>query len=338
MRRLYFTIILFMIANAAGCANHPIHIWHMNTQDLIQEHNFKKAIAQVRAEKPINQVLLNNIHTKAKQYFKLKSQLINELVIQKEWGQAREVLRHLSETQPLHTSIVDLEYIVNQAQREEERLLNTSLHLLESDVLAYKLKRQAFTDRVHHNRFNWFDHTSSLEERKTQLAERLLQLSTQALIVKDYTNAQLAYEKAIKLNKQLSHGEIKKAINTGLSSINEKTILMRQQALISQLTYAISSLNFNHLLKVENILSHEPFHGVKVENALEQAHNLRHEYAQSLDKNAAKLYRKGDILKSVEQWLMAAKLDPDNINIQEKLLRAQKVLRKLEKLSATADK
>ncbi len=334
MHRLLFSIVLSITVSTSGCSSHPIHIWHTDTQDLIQEHNYKKAINQVHAEKPVNQTLLKKIYAKAKQHLKLKSQLINQFVIQKEWGQAREVLRYLGDTQPIHTHLVDLEGIINQAQKEEERLLNTRLHLIESDLLDYKFKKQAFTDRVHHNRFNWFDQTFSLEERKKQLAEKLLQLSTQAIIVKDYTSAQLTYAKAVKLNQQLSHGEIKKAINTGLSSIGETTILLRQRALITQLTSAISNLNFNRLLKVENILSHEPFHGAKVEKALKQAHNLRHEYAQSLDKNAAKLYRKGDISKSVEQWLMAAKLDPNNISIQEKLLRAQKVLRKLNSLSS----
>ncbi len=330
-------LTLFCLICMAGCTSTPLKIWYKDTAELIKEHNYQKAMEQIHAQQPLDQQQLAMVESLAKQHLKQQSQTIHLLISQQEWGQARGVLRHLIQTQPKGVSLSGLENAINLAQKDEERLLNTQSSLIKAELLDTQFRQQALANRIHHDRFNWFNQSHYLEEQKKQIAEKLLQLSTQALRVKDYKYAQLAYEKAIEFDRQLGKGEIKQAINAGLSVINDKAILHRQQDLIRQLTTAVSTLNFDQLLKVHDILSHEPFHGAQVDKALKQAQNLRQEYAQSLDQNAARLYRQGNILKSVDLWLMALKLSPDSISIKEKLLRAQKVLVKFKKLSNTSN-
>ena len=331
-------LTLLCLIGLTACTSRPLNIWYQDTTELINEHNYQKALEQIRSQQPVNQQQLAMVESLAKQRLKQQSQTIHLFINQKEWGQARNVLRHLTQTQPKGASLSALESAINLAQKDEERLINTRLFLIKAELLDNQFKQQALANRIHHERFNWFNQSQYLEEEKKQIAEKLLQLSTQALLVKDYKNAQLAYEKAIEFDRQLGKGEIKQAINAGLSVINDKAILHRQHDLIKQLTTAVSTLNFDQLLKIHDILSNEPFHGAQVDKALMQAQKLRQEYAQSLDQNAARLYRKGNILKSVDLWLMALKLSPDNTGIKEKLLRAQKVLRKLKKLSSTSNK
>ena len=329
-------IIILCFIFTTGCTS--LNVWYKDTDELLKEHHYQKAIAQIQAQQPINQQQLTMVKSRAKKHLKQQSKIIKTLIQQQAWGQARSRLRYLAQTQPKGTSLTSLETALNLAQEEEERLINTRLFLIKAELLVNQFKQQALANRIYHDRYNWFDQNHYLEEKKKQIAEKLLQLSTQALLVKDYKNAQLAYEKAIEFDLELGKGEIKQAINAGLSLINDQAILHRQHDLIKQLSTAISTLNFDQLLKIHDILSHEPFHGEQVDQALKQAQTLRQEYAQSLDQNAARLYRQGDILKSVDLWLMALKLNPANTGIKEKLLRAQKVLRKLNKLSGEPNK
>jgi hypothetical protein len=335
MHKPSFTFAILYLLLISGCSNAPVNIWYTSTADLIKQHDYQKAIAQIHSDKPVNAALLSDAHAFAKQYFSQQSQQIHRLIKAQEWGQARSIMRHLALTQPNNTSLDHLENSIDQAQTEEERLLNTRWYLAEADRLDIQLKQQALSDRIHHDRFNWFDQSQHLQEQKQQLAETLLHLSTQALQVKDYGNAQLAYEKAIEFDKQLGKGELKQAIKTGLSLKNDKAIQQRQHSLIKQLAKAIRKLDFKHILVIQEILSHEPFHGPKVKQALNNAQQLRQDHAQTLDHQAGKLYRQGSILKSVTLWGMALKLTPTNTNLKEKLLRAEKVQRKLEKLSSS---
>lgn len=335
MPRACCFVSIIVLALMTGCSSPSIHIWYTSTQELVQQHNYQKAIAQIRAETPHNLQLVLKVKKLAKQHLHQQSKKIELFIKDKEWGQAKKLVSSLAFNQPKGTVLTHLSQAIDKAQKEEERLLNTRLFLVNADLLDIEFRQQALSDRIHFDRFDWFNQSQHLKEKKHQLAEDLLHLSTQALKVKDYENAQLAYEKAIEFDKQLGKGELKKAINAGLSFKNDAAIQQRQQSLIRQINKAIVELNFKHLLIVQEILSHNPFRGPEVNQALKNARKLRQEHAQILDLNAGKLYRKGNILKSVELWEQALTLTPSNHNLKEKLLRAKKVQRKLEKLSSS---
>ena len=328
-------LLLCCFALLSACANTPRYFWYTSTEQLIERHHYQKAIEQITTETPINQVLLIKVKKLAKKQLEKQAYKIELLVNQKKWGEARDILRQLNFNQPNPASFSTLNLLIHNAQAEEERLINTQLALVEAQLLDIQFIQQDLSNRKYHNRINWFSQNSYLATQKQQLGENLLHLSTQALLVKDYKNAQKTYVKAIELNRELRTGEITQAIHTGLSHQNNKAIDERRDSLIKQLYLAISTLDFDFILKVQEILSHEPFHGAEVEQVLSKATKARIKHSNRLDEIASKQYRKGNISLAVIQWQQALRLTPTKTNILEKLIRAQKVQRKLEKLNST---
>ncbi|MEH6451043.1 MAG: hypothetical protein V7765_20420 [Oleispira sp.] len=333
------TILCLLCCSAllSACASNPNSFWHTSTEQLIDNHYYQKAIVKITANIPIDQKLLLKVKKLAKKQRRKQTQKINLLVKQQKWGQARDTFKQLKSKQPNPTYFTKLNLLIDNAQFEEERLINTQRTLLEAELLDIQFTQQDLSGRIRNNKTNWFSQSDDLISQKQQLAEKLLHLSTQALVVKDYKNAQKAYVKAIEFDRQLSTGEITQAINKGLSQQNNKAINERQNSLIKQLYFAISTHNFDYIIEIQGILSNEPFHGSAVEKVLRKAKSTRLQHAIRLDDIASKQYRKGNISFAVTQWQQALSLTPTEIRIQEKLIRAQKVQRKLEKLTATEE-
>lgn len=316
-----------------GCASTPIFFDHQSTEELINSHQYQKAIDRINAENPNDQVLLLRVKKLAEKHQKNQTDKINLLVKQKKWGEARSLLNKLYPDQPHLAAYAALKSTTDKGQLEEERLINTERALLDAQLLSVQFDQQDLSDRINYGRTRWFYISEDLDSKKQALAEELLHLSTQALLIKDYLNAQNTYEKAIELDPKLGAGEITNAINAGLSKQNNKAINERQKSLIQQLNRAIAKQDYKSLIAIQAILSNEIFSGPEVQRALNEAKRTRHKHAYQLDEIAAKEYRKGNITSAVTQWKKALKLMPGSISIQEKLIRAQKVQRKLEKLT-----
>lgn len=330
------TLLLFCCTVLlTACASTPSNFWSTSTEQLIENQQYQKAINQINAEDPIDQTLLQQVQNLAGKQLKKQTYRIGLLITQKKWGEARDALNKLNAKQPNPTSFATLNSLIDNAQIEEERLINTQQALLEAKLLDIQFLQQDLSGRIRYNQTNWFSSRNDLIKKKQKLAEQLLHLSTQALVKKDYANAQKAYEKAIEFDRQLGTGEITQAINVGLSQQNHEAINERQNSLIKQLYFAISVHDFDYIIKIQSILSNEPFHGAEVEKVLNKATKTRLEHSLRLDKIASKQYRKGNISFAVAQWKQALRLTPTEIRIQEKLIRAQKVQRKLEKLTST---
>ena len=334
------SILLLLICSVSlisACTTTSNFFGHVSTEELIEHHQYQKAIDQINSTSPIDQILLKQVKKLAKQQQKEKTKEINKLIKKKKWGEARDVLNQLNSNQPNLSFSSTLISKINQAQFEEERLINTQRALLEADLLDLQIIQKDLNSRIQTKTNIKSPYSNDLIIKKKNLAEELFQLSTQALFVKDYKNAQTTYEKAIELNRELRTGEIKQAINAGLNHQNTKAINKRRKALIEELSLAISALDFASILKIQEILSHEPFHGIEVDEVIDRAKETRREHAQKLNEIASKQYRNGNISLAVTQWQQALRLDPTDIRIQTRLSRALKVQRKLKKLTSTED-
>ncbi len=330
IRLVFITVFLF------GCSTTPI-VWYKDTDQLIQEHNYKKALQQAKAAPNHSQAYIRKIKRKALGHLRTQLAAANTLIKQKEWGQVGHIIIRLKNTQPPSSQISRLESRLKQAISEERRLLNTAQALVQANLLQIAFKQQNLSDRIHNNSFDWFDKGSQLQENKKQLAQYLLQLSIQALSIKDYKNAQRTFQAAITFNEMLSHGKMQQDINDGLSQQNKSILSSRQHSLVNQLNAAINKQDFPLLIRLQNILSNEPFHGHSVQTALLLAKNLRLAQAIELDQKASHHYRQGKIIKALEQWQLALTLTPEDLHIHSKFLRAQKVQTKLKKLQPIAN-
>ena len=335
-RPTILVLICFSVLLTA-CANKPNKFWYTSTDQLIEKHLYEQAIHQIIAETPVNEALLLKVKSLAAQHLKIQTQKINQLVAQKKWGEARGTLNKLNLNQPSSTSFDALNTMIDKAQREEVRIIDTRQALLEAQLLDIQFIQKDLSKRIRHHRSDWFSNDNDLMVRKKALAETLLHLSTQALFMKDYKNAQKAYKKAIELDHTLKTTEITQAINAGLNNKKTKAINERKKSLIKKMSFAISTDNFESILKIERILSHKSFHDHDVDKVLSIAKKKRIEHAKALDDTASEQYRSGNISLAVTQWQQAIRLDPDNIKIQGRLTRALKVQHKLKKLTATKE-
>mgnify|MGYP000131099972 FL=1 len=323
--------IIFITVFLCGCSTTPV-FWYKNSEQLIQEHNYKKALQQVKTGPNYNRSYIKEINRKAFEHLRTQIIITNTFIKQKEWGQAGNIISHLKKTQPPSSKITKLEHSLNQAIAEEQRLLDTAQALTQANLLQIAFKQQDLSDRIHSHSFDWFDKDSLLQDHKQQLAQNLLQLSILAISVKDYKNAQRTFQAAITFNGMLSHGKIQQDINDGLSQQNKSILFNRQHSLVNQLTVAIENQDFPLLIRIQNILSNEPFHGHSVQRVLLKAKNLRQTQSKNLDQKASRHYRQGKITKAMKQWQMALALTPEDLHIHSKFLRAQKVQSKIEKL------
>lgn len=320
----------------SACTTTSNFFGHASTEELIEHHHYQNAIDQINSTPPVDKALLRKVEKLAKQQQKKQTIKINKMIKQKQWGEARDTLHQLTSNQPKFSAAA-LTLKIDNAQLEEQRLINTQRALIEADLLDVQLIQKNLDDRIQLNKKSWFSNSNDLVSKKQQLAEELFQLSTQALFVKDYKNAQRTYEKAIEFDRELRAGEIKQAINAGLNHQNIKAINKRRNTLVKELSEAISTLDFEVILKIQEILSHEPFHGPEVKKVLDSAKKTRWIHAQKLNEIASKQYRNGNISLAVTQWQQALRLSPADIRIQARLSRALKVQHKLKKLTTTED-
>ena len=157
MPRACCFVSIIVLALTTACSSPAIHIWYTSTQELVQQHNYQKAIAQIQAETPHNSQLVLKVKKLAKQHLHQQSKKIELFIKEKEWGQAKKLVRSLVFNQPKGTVLTHLNQAIDQAQKEEERLLNTRLFLVNADLLDIEFRQQALSDRIHFDRFDWFN-------------------------------------------------------------------------------------------------------------------------------------------------------------------------------------
>ncbi len=330
-----FFILSILIINfllLSGCSTPLQPYWSQSNNELIQEHNYIKALAQVKAQKPFNKANEYKIKQHLRGFRVKEVRGIKRLLKQKKWGLALNKLTFLKNNLPVHKNISSLTKKLTSGKKEEERIINTKLALLQAELLKAEFKQQAFLKRSHQHEINWFNRTALLTQKKQQLAEQLMHLSTLALNQKDYQRAMESYMQAVAFNQQLNTSALSHAINQGLNKQSKKSILKRQLSLISQLNKALKLKNFKSILKLQNILSKAPFKGKSVQTALKSAIKLRTKETLALSQKAEAAYHQGNIGHSIKLWKQAHKLTPGQTDIEKKLSRAKKVQYKLEKL------
>ncbi len=333
MNNIKNIIIVATVLFLSACTSLPQPIWYQSTAELIEAQQYKKALQQIQHQLPVDTKQLENVRRLARQQQLTKSKSFKKLIAAKEWARAKKILREVQLNLPPHRDFSRWQKQFNKALHNEQRLINTEQALLQAQLLKIQFKQQDLTRRSHETFFNWFNNKSELITHKQQLAEQLIQLSTQAIAKRDYNNAQKTYAQALEFDQQLGRESLHQAINDWLSEQNYHAIQKRQASLIRQLRNAMNKMDFKQLIKIEGILSKAPFSGKTVHAMLKKAQNLRQNNAISLNEQANTHYRDGSISQAIEFWLQAQKLAPGRHDITRKLLRAKKVQQKLRRLT-----
>ncbi len=335
MSKLAALITLSCLLGLTACSTAPHSFWYQSTAELIELQYYKKALEQINDHKPVKQFQLKQVRRLAKVLHRKNKNTFNRLIRQKKWSNAKETLANIVQHQPHHSDYEKWKKQLTKAMNTEYRLIKTEQTLAQAHLLKASFKQHNFRQRSHSHTYNWFDNSNTLLDQKQKLAEQLIELSTEAIAQHDYKNAQKTYAQAIEFDQQLGRNHLNQAINEWLSEQNHNAIQKRQHSLVKQLSKAINKKDFKQLITLQDILTKAPFNGRNVHNILKKADNLRQENAISLDGQADNIYRNGEISQAISLWQLAHTLTPNRRDIHQKLLRAKKVLKKLEKLTSS---
>jgi hypothetical protein len=322
-----------ILLSLTACSGLPKTVWFQETQELIAAHQYRKALEQISTEQPFNKSLYNHTQHKAQVYRHKQITRIKNLIRQKQWGVAKNALITLEQSQPQHKDWKKIKNLLKTQQANDFRLLKTRLSLKKASLLTSKIEMAQFYQRSVTGPIHWYKQESTLAHEKLALAEELLELSTLAITQQDYQSAQSTYAKAIELNHELKRAHLTEQINQGLSHSNRAAINKRQKQLLKKLNISIRSLDYETMHHYQNILSKAPFSGKALSKSLNKAKKLRKEAAIEKSRRADALYRQRKIEEAIKLWTSAKFLDPELLELDEKLARSLKVQKKLKQLS-----
>lgn len=327
----FFVYSTLLFLSACGTLSHTI--WSEDTQTLLNQHQYAKALQQIKAELPFDKTLYKHTQNKARLYRNKQIVQLEKLIQKKQWGVAKNTLINLELSQPAHSDWLNIDKKLINSQAEEYRILNTRLTLKKAKLLSSKIDIAQFHQRSVTGPVHWYKKESILADEKLILAEELLALSSSAIQQQDYKNAQSTYAKAIELNHELKQAHLTEQINQGLSSRNRTVIDKRQKQLLRKLNHSIQTLDFKSIHHYQSILSKAPFSGRALNKSLKRAQKLRTESAIKKSQLADALYRQRKIKEAIKLWTSAKFLDPELPEVDEKLTRSIKVQKKLQQLS-----
>jgi hypothetical protein len=326
-------IILAGLLLLTACTNMPQSIWYQDIDELIAQHQYKKAIQQIKNTVALDKNKLAKTLRLAKEQHNKNSIKFHALLRLKEWAKAKHTITISRLNLPPHTDFSLWETQLKNEKGDELRRLETEQALAQANLLKVRFKQQDLEQRSHETIFNWFDDRQHLLQQKQQLVEQLIQLSTRAISKRDYNNAQKTYHQALEFDQQLEQEPLHQVIDNWFSEQNQMAIQKRQSSLMNQLNVAITKANFKLIIKIEDILNKAPFGGQSVRNILKKTRTLKEQRAQSMNEQADKDYRNGNIVGAITLWTSALELALIRQDIQRKLLRAKKVQNNLKKLT-----
>jgi len=323
-------LALSCLSLLSGCSHHA---WNTTDVDsLVSQQKYVQALEIVEQEPSVESSKKTTIKQKAKQYRIELAKKIQYHIRQKQWAEADHYLRKAETQLPYHKSIQALRERYYERRSEELRRVETRLALAEANYLIAKQQFLAFElkDRSSH----WRLKTDELELKhaRMNLSEKLMELSISALAAQDYRGAEVTFNVATQLNAELSQNEVKIAIDDGLTARTEQAIQFRLTQLLKKMELAEREKDYKKMQSLIAILTSGPFKGQDVSGPISHASHLIHEEAQSLDKKADSVYRRGDISHAIDLWREAKELVPDLNGLQDKLSRAEKVKNKLDTL------
>lgn len=332
LKQLNFFLVSTLLLSLTACSTFPNKIWYKNVDQLILENNYKKALEQISKNNTDNPQRYLNIQKQANKHADVTLARINQLITNKEWGQAKHHLQKLEDNSPWQPRFNQLKNKIMLSQRNELRLIETKQALAEAELLQAKQLKFNHQARSTASGSKWFLPIASFDSEKDKLAESLYRLSLLALSKQDYENAHKTYSAALKLNGHLEKYTLTKTITQGLNKDKEHTILSQQNELLNKMDRAIKNQNFTEIIRLQNILSTAPFKGEDVKQAIKKANIQRLSRAKILAKEADTIYRQGNINVAITMWKEAKMLAPSLTQLSSKIARANKVQSKLDHL------
>ncbi|GAA6133238.1 hypothetical protein NBRC116188_00270 [Oceaniserpentilla sp. 4NH20-0058] len=306
-------------------------VWYDETDTLIQNHNYKKALYQLENTQPVDKKKIKDVHKKANKFAQKELKHIQAILTKKQWSKAENLLEALLAKVPSSQAILKVQEQLNQQRHHEQLDQTIKVQVARANLLLAKQSNFEFQSRDKGNSF-WNYTNNQLKTDIIHTADELLSLSKQSLNIEHLDNAQLALNYAKKLNKNLIIDDLKKTIKAKLLKRSLKIIKQKQSLYMSQLKKAINDENFEQIIHLTSTLSNPKFKGRDLNLLIEKANLIRHKNAQEMNLSADQAYRLGHIKEAIQLWQQAQTLHPQLPGISDKISRAQKVSNKLDNL------
>lgn len=201
----------------------------------------------------------------------------------------------------------------------------------EGSWLMQKQKTQEFL-KQHRNLPWWQDDLASIEQQKNDLALSLQTLSEQAYETRQYSLARLAHEQAFELSPEMKQNSNWQAMSKRLSRQQRGRVQSEIRAYSKRLQAAIKQQQFAKIHSLRQAILKQSYKDRELNRLMQAGLTMIENQAKEKDELGDQAYRIGDIEQAIDLWAQAKQWHPSPGLIDEKLKRAQKVLRKLDKI------
>lgn|GEM_PF-1048107 len=256
------------------------------------------------------------------------------------WSQAIEVLKEANRQYPGHGELEAVTQRLeanwqNEKRRLEERILVTETDaMLKIIPMLEQLERGESDDYLLKSRLLFWQQflqtkvdpliVCGLDEeaRDLWLARKCLKLA-QRIAPSDETAAHLQ-----RVSKKIN--QVKQALREKKERAEQQQRTRKVETLLAEAEHdmergALSSA----LLKLDEAIRQEP-ENLQVRELLDEVQAALSQQVESLVKLGDRLYREEQIGPAIAVWEAALKLDPNEEGISEKIMRARKVMEKLQ--------
>jgi len=271
-------------------------------------------------------------------------QQAEKLRMEGNWSQAIEVLKEANRQYPGHAELEAVTQRLELNWQNEKRRLEERILVTETDAM---LKIIPMLEQLEQGESNDY-----LLQSRLLFWQQFLQTKVDPLIVcglEEETRDLWLSRKCLKLAQRIApSGEteahlqrVSKKINKVKQALREKKERAEQrqrtrrvETLLAEAEHdmergALSSA----LLKLDEAIRQEP-ENLRVRELLDEVQSALSQQVSSLVKLGDRLYREEQIGPAIAVWEAALKLDPNEEGIPEKIMRARKVMEKLQHIRA----
>ena len=345
MRRQFFLVsLIFFLLLLSGCAYLSSFSAELpqKIDTLIQQQEYGEALQTLKYVRPTHPDYKRLMRQKKRieklvvKYERKTIQKADKLTRQGKWYPAQQTYEQALEKVPHSEELRKAQQAFLIKRDNYLKQLELSLLLNRANWLIKNAPTQKEIVRVLPDDYQRYEELRDYPDKVDEAAVQLVDCVQSALDAGDYNLA----ETCLKLAERIDSENVDKeqlAIAKKKLAKAEKTEVRKQnditRALIAELKQGYSQDNLKRARQQLNVLEKQ---NNRNRTSIKLRKELKKRYRQGIDQKIAagrRLYSSGKIQKALDIWNSLLEIDPDNQKLQGHIDRAERVLKKLQRLS-----
>ena len=343
-RQLFLVPLILILLLPGGCAYLSSFSAELpdKIDSLIRQQEYGEALTlleYVRPSHPEYKRLMQQKKQVDKLVVKYERTTINKankLTRKGQWYPAQQVYEQAIEKVPQSEKLrkAQQDFLIKRDNYLKQ--LELSLLLNRANWLIRNASTQKEIVRILPHDYQRYEELRNYHDKVDEAADQLVACVQSALNADDYNLAETCLKLAERIGsdnidkKQLviANKELARAEKTEVKKQNDKT-----RALIAELKQGYSQDNLMRAHRQLDVLKRQ---NSRNKTAIKLRKELDRRYRQGMDQKIAagrRLYSSGKIQEALDVWNSLLDIDPDNQKLQGHIDRAERVLKKLERLS-----